>query len=1414
MELIILSFEGDGITPVAKIVERKSITGDTDQFIFSDKDVNLGPVDLLSTALVRPGYNRAKCIEQKDGYLIYSNLKSAPLGIYQEIANQISFRYNEKEIVYQDTVAPGDSNPIDNFVVDQVFFDSALDVETMVFRFSDEVDIENTNLIDIALVKVEVNAGVFVYTVINPTGLGTDVNAIGTSEVLAKFAGTDMTTLNFTDFSDIRTAGVPVYTWAVGTDIDTLTGLATGAADILSIDIAGNVPLGQGGQILYNTGTVDTDDTYGDATEVLLLNPTDGLAANPTIGLYDAAYLGIFNAASPDDGVTFVLNTPDNGSVALIPTIFSPGADIVEGDIGEETSAEGLGTAANNEGYFGDYKEERLTYDSKGYMRDEVYSLGIQLIFNTGARTPVFHIPGRDRTTTYNPTSLALNHTPADAGNKFLGTYISNSEYPLTGGYPLDTGSGFDYSAESKVRHHKMPNIDQSPTFVETFDSGGNVSGHIIRILGIQPVWEDGGVNKTISDLIRSFPGTENIKGFVIHREKRDKQANRYIDMQGVGQGLTRHAATVGDDKPCITNSYMFGKTLIDTSDDDKTKRVIGAHSAHDYIGWTPPQLDDNGDPVAGSYTDLTMCSFYSPDITLFRKSISDNSIVKPIAAIEGKIREVIRKEFYATKDPDRAGGALHLACSYNRFIPLSEVGVSPTDKRVRSSFFVPGNPSYDKNFISVTNRDDLVAARQVAVPSDFTSPSLLGWLVSPLVAGIRMSLGVSPTLSNEAATMKIMNYINEGFMFIDFGEGNKLDEINDPNPEVTYKLRIKKKGSVFTGKTWTEHLNISYPRVNDRGDAGISRRLLYNVYTENPALYGSVTSAEYIPVAEEFSLDNVETITDSIYYNGDTFISPFSFKNSNTWRWRGRYNDSNKVRVKSEGSGGKKYTDGFPKQYLKQNNPRTGDEPQGGEELRCMSQIFVESIVNSNYRHVPVEVDIETGLEKPGVDYYPHKVLTQGITPEALGVLDYNPLLGESDGYNELYSKENDILPQAPVPFGAEEVTEYPNRSIYSQKSIDGEQSDRYRFFPLDNFHDIPKNSGPINSTYVLNNIFWLHTENSPWRTFFNESTAIAGQNGNVYLGTGGLFPRPSIEVFPVDGGYAGTQSQWGGINTPFGRFYMDLKQKRAFLLHGETVQDISGGMGKWFQENIDLLINDLDNPFNPGDTVGLTCGYDYDYNRALITLHNRSGDEDRSFTISFSPEYKNWSSFHSYTPADYLSVGSRFYSINNNHQGIWRHHADQFGNFYGTVYPMEIAVAVNGDPALQKSFDNSVVQSNSYDEADRNFVPFDFFDELEVEGEYLNSGTVPLNISNPQNSVTDNVRFKRDGYQLFYPRNAVIDPALSIYEPTNIAPQDTPYLPRIKGKYAISRFRYRNDNNYRFSVNNILSLYRAVYR
>jgi hypothetical protein len=597
-----------------------------------------------------------------------------------------------------------------------------------------------------------------------------------------------------------------------------------------------------------------------------------------------------------------------------------------------------------------------------------------------------------------------------------------------------------------------------------------------------------------------------------------------------------------------------------------------------------------------------------------------------------------------------------------------------------------------------------------------------------------------------------------------------------------------------------------------------VHSRYLSNLRVHLTAQYGTLDNKEYSIIDSfYFNLNQITFVGDKIYFgsqpyffafNGDTFVCQFSYRNSAAFRWVGA---------------------GFDYQGI-----------LADHHLRTVTSFFVECATNAEYRHR--ELDQNGNYGPP---YWPNPTGTPYSVSDPDSVWGYDSVAGQAKGYNEQYSLLSNTKPTFSFGLNPLFVNRFPTRTIYSQFSEEGEQQDRYRIFLPNDYHDLPKHSGEITNQFVWNGELYLHTSASLWRTFFNSMGAIASTLGEVYLGTGKVFAKPSQELFSLDGGYAGCQHKWGSVTTPFGHFFVDAQNAKVFLLT-DTLEEISyeGRMSKWFLSNLQLQQNPysaghpLYNPNfnnNPANlfATGIVAVYDQRHRRVLLGINYQADDSTKYHTLSYSFLGKIWRSFHSYRLAHPFHIGNQVVEKYGSTLEFvfFEHGVGDFGNFPIQVppwldsFPSSIEFGVRELPDVTKTFTNQTVNMEVTD-IDTSLKLYNlFFAAARYHNEFQNSGEVAFNLSYPTstNYNVDNVRYVNREWRLAIPRDMVVDKmqplesTSNLYQPIgSIPPPALSYFQKLKGKFL--KIKYIWDNNVnsrvRFDLRYIKTFFRPNHR
>lgn len=711
----------------------------------------------------------------------------------------------------------------------------------------------------------------------------------------------------------------------------------------------------------------------------------------------------------------------------------------------------------------------------------------------------------------------------------------------------------------------------------------------------------------------------------------------------------------------------------------------------------------------------------------------------------------------------------------------------------------------------------------------------------------------------------------------------------------------------------------------NDTTERGNCSRDIYNIEIQNDSQYERLENKPYVPVAILSRLDKAQgDVQMPLYdvdltapiYGGDTFITKYF--------WKSSYNIASKVNVRELSDLNKTALDnmyrtacaaaflavpgalmmdyavsgvvpstgvvtiGDDTLKLEQARIRERDiqDPyfgiRSGSQLRGSNWVWLESDINSEYRHRPISFvdsaaksgtnDQFSPVPDPdnarlGVPYYPRDPIDW--------CLEVTPEFGHSRGYNIQYSFDFLIGQYFSKPFGKVIVTQHPTRIVYSE-SIDAnmatydyaepinsqELTDKYRKFLPNSYQDFPKNKGEITNMFEYAGKFYAQAERSTFLGYVNTRVPL-GQGEDIsqlYLGTGGVFTSPPLEVYPINGGYAGNIHKWAGVNTPFGYFFVDALQKKVFILRDGLEEISQAGMQTFFLNNTNVVDN---NPANPVGR-GYVALYDGEHRRVILGMKNGTDVIDvpdggnpvltgEYNTLSFSFMNNKWVSFHDYIPA--IGVNSDLHLVSTRNilqrNTTYLHNRPtrlgtgqldgRYGVFYENVQPevMRITIIVNDNPAVSKVFDNQMVLSQIIDEASQNgIVQYrDFFTTIQCWNDYQGCNPRVLRIYPfDGDTLMTNTKLYNNQYQVKLPLSESVLPGsqrivnrFNPLDPT-IPVNNQPNLenkPRFRSKYLIVEYVYDNrpaalrgtpyaqgERNFDLSVQSIMTKYRISQR
>lgn len=1372
LELVVLYYEGNANIFQSARVASIPISGETLTYEFTGVDTEEA-LDITQAELEQQviAYSKAKCIEQKDNYLFLSNLsaESVDTDLLQTIANQVDVRYNVNEIPFS---GRGDSE-----VAPEVFTLISLpflsDNRTIVLRFSQAPAAATVSDFRVNSSGTPATATVEV----------TDNTLLAPGDEIAVGAFGSQVAVTFTAIAN----GSPIANneFNIGADAtETLQNISDAVANSTDVDQyfatdpdGTTITLTWGVVDIAVNGTTVTTTSAGMSTTNFagaVLNdttfPPDSVDVEGT-----NLVLNFTQDINPSDTLDILSELFNSNNDQSIPAV--PGLALTLDD--SSFSDEDLPTG------FTDYIEEIFSTNAKTYRRGEVYSLGFALVLKNGSTTPAFHIPGK-----YIDGAPAGESTPpvsawpsyaTGLSSGDLGTFVSNIEYPSGQFYPPDDPA--TPTQPRNIRHHYIPELENEPHFRKTDN------GQVIRVISLE------------FDFNLPIPQSilENVEEILFLRENRDVDNNKSIFTQGLAinsavmcftyDSTSHNGDITGSDKDTSAmTAYGYGSTeksnlRIAPGPSFGNMKNIGFFKS----GETDKQNDSGGFPEKGfvfnqdsNYNQKTalddQAMFYSPESVLENPFLTDSLAglkMKREMSLKSTIREL-----------------------YN----LPDVWRRPD---------VPDFRYFLKNYSAYGQHADF---------NDYLDGAIVGQEVTLQAARL-----IRENSSN--------GEIDTGRLNTDNRYGSQgleiLTENNTPIPAENIDDYFFVRNVVFPNR------NSSIATFNTyTGNPDIEKNL-YNIRATNPTQYSSVSVAKYLPIARRKPTDNGGLFITNYagVFGGDTFISKFGVINSSTigyWPFNqhNKKNDNanNAIHYRTNTT-----RDSINEDYPVYTNNSEDIFWPGGLNFKANMYFFVESSINTNYRHRESTINEDTGariLERNS--YYP---LTND--PVSL-VRSHVSYLGNPNSYNFQYSFDNFVKNFFPLGSRNQGLTTFENRTIYSVKAASDDTLDSYREFLINDYYDLPAHTGPIWDSFVHNNRLYLHTTKSLWLTSAQESGTLQGGDiDDVVLGQARLFNQPSVEMTTSEGGHGGTISQYGGIHTEIGYIFPDVLQGKIFgLVVGKTSTGVSTGTklkelslgsistdmrrrlpkgiidigGVVSYENVTTKNSNLiDNPFLG---IGLSGGFDYRFRRAWMVKHG----ED-PFTLAYSTIMNNFFSYHDYQPNVIIPYDNRVFFVRNQDEiGLitGEMHEMNIGNkgqYFGTYYPSHVEYIMGARIPINTMFSNMQIDSESTNTADRVKVRDDNFDTIQVWTDRQNTGIYTMQPFNEKTGFPPAtqtgillLKYRNDEYRLAIPRDAVINNDEDIFEPNNID-QSAQFRERIKNTYAHVKFVYENE---KFDINN----------
>lgn len=421
----------------------------------------------------------------------------------------------------------------------------------------------------------------------------------------------------------------------------------------------------------------------------------------------------------------------------------------------------------------------------------------------------------------------------------------------------------------------------------------------------------------------------------------------------------------------------------------------------------------------------------------------------------------------------------------------------------------------------------------------------------------------------------------------------------------------------------------------------------------------------------------------------------------------------------------------------------------------------FVEADYNIAFR--------ESQNEGPGNLYQSHY---KGNSLERLFRSD---VIDKQEGFslNPSYKKltTNEIFTEQLLELNNAPLRE-KNSIIYSLPSFTGQKFNNWQYFLPNNYFTFDeKDFGDLTGIHALDQdkVIFLFSKSSPFISLGkDELQTTSGRK--ITIGDGGLFAQQPRELMHTDVFYGSCLDKYAFRSTQFGHFYPSRNQGKIFNFSSNLDEISREGLHFWCSKYMPLkLTKDFPNytfEDSPQTGVGYLIAFDNIYELIYICKRDYSlkdefknkitydtikkgfymgavsislGDtkyfNNTSWTLSYSPANKTFSSFHDWHPDWIIQQENHFTSVKDNI--IYKHNerCDSYCNFYGIDYPYELEVTLSTGQNINliRSFEFiNEVYHNKNNCKDRFHMFEETFDQAEVYNTEQHSGVLNLEYLN----------------------------------------------------------------------------------
>jgi len=298
---------------------------------------------------------------------------------------------------------------------------------------------------------------------------------------------------------------------------------------------------------------------------------------------------------------------------------------------------------------------------------------------------------------------------------------------------------------------------------------------------------------------------------------------------------------------------------------------------------------------------------------------------------------------------------------------------------------------------------------------------------------------------------------------------------------------------------------------------------------------------------------------------------------------------------------------------------------------------------------------------------------------------------------YNSAYSQQNSGIIFISKAYLQSNIVREPHTIYPSEPKLDGELTDSWRSFLVNNALSVNGNYGEINRVIEFKDrLFFYQNDGVGIASVDERVLANEADVTQTQLGTGTVLQR-----FDYLSTQTGSKHSFAVEATGDGVYHYDAFVNKMFKyqITGDasgikSLTDVKGLTGFFrtaFATNSGLKSTDKILRANNA-RIGISSGYNSEFNSVYFTFFDQPNNI--RYTVSYNELLDTFESFYDFYPSLYLNMRKRFLSVKPTDispgDSMYTHNVNIRNTFYDVTYPSLIKFRVNENSDLVKTFDN----------------------------------------------------------------------------------------------------------------------------